>query len=82
MQKQAFHIDLVVPRGRGVIVTISTWVGNHPRLRIHFTSNFVSWLDMVERFFRGISTDRIERGVYKSVPELITAMEERITVHN
>jgi hypothetical protein len=37
---------------------------------------------MVERFFRSISTDRLERGVFHSVPELITAIEEYITVHN
>jgi hypothetical protein len=51
-------------------------------LRIHFTPNSASWLDIVERFFRSISTDRVERGVFKSVPELITAIEECIAVHN
>lgn len=35
-----------------------------------------SWLNMVERFFRSISTDRLERGVFKSVPELVAAIED------
>lgn len=37
---------------------------------------------MVERFLRSISTDRLERGVSRSVPELIVAIEECIAVHN
>ena len=37
---------------------------------------------MVERFFRSLSTDRLERGVFKSVPELISAIEEYIAAHN
>ncbi len=37
---------------------------------------------MVERFFRSLSTDRVERGVFKSVPELIAAINEYIAVHN
>jgi len=37
---------------------------------------------MVERFFRGISTDRLERGVFRSVPELITTIDEYVAIHN
>lgn len=31
-------------------------LGGHPRLHMHFTPNPASWLDMAERFFRGVST--------------------------
>ena len=37
---------------------------------------------MVERFFRSISTDRLERGIFCSVPELVAAIDEYIAVHN
>ena len=37
---------------------------------------------MVERFFRSISPDRLERGVFRSIPELIAAIDEYIAVHN
>ena len=37
---------------------------------------------MVERFFRDISTERLRRGVFRSVPELVAAIKEYITVHN
>lgn len=61
---------------------VSEWLEKHPRFHVHFTPTSASWLNMVERFFRSISTDRLERGVFRSVPELIVAIEEYIAVHN
>ena len=37
---------------------------------------------MVERFFRDLSTQRLERGVFRSVPELTTAINDYVAVHN
>jgi hypothetical protein len=37
---------------------------------------------MVERFFRDITTQRIRRGVFHSVDELIAAIEQYIELHN
>lgn len=37
---------------------------------------------MAARFFRSISTNRLERGVFRSVPELTAAIEEYIAVHH
>ena len=39
-------------------------------------------LNMVERFFRDITTQRIRRGVFHSVDELIAAIEQYIEVRN
>lgn len=58
------------------------WLAKHPRFHVHFTPTSASWLNMVERFFRSISTDRLERGVFRSVPELIAAIDEYLAVHN
>ena len=62
--------------------TVQEWLEKHPRFHIHFTPTSASWLNMVERFFRSISTDRLERGVFRSVPELISAIDDYIAVHN
>jgi transposase len=62
--------------------TVQAWLEKHPRFHIHFTPTSASWLNMVERFFRSISTDRLERGVFRSVPELISAIDDYIAVHN
>ena len=37
---------------------------------------------MVERFFRDISENRLRRGVFKSVPELVSAIDEYVTHYN
>ncbi len=61
---------------------VQRWLKRHPRFHMHFTPTSSSWLNMVERFFGALTTKRIRRGVFRSVPELIQAIEEYITYHN
>lgn len=61
---------------------VQAWFDKHPRVVMHFTPTSASWLNMVERFFRDITTERLRRGVFTSVPELITAIDEYIAHHN
>ena len=61
---------------------VIAWLAKHPRFTVHFTPTSASWLNMVERFFRSISTERLERGVFRSVTELICAIEQYIATHN
>jgi hypothetical protein len=49
---------------------------------MHFTPTSASWLNMVERFFRDITTERLRRGVFTSVPELVAAINEYVAHHN
>jgi len=32
---------------------VQAWIAKHPRFHMHFTPTGASWLNMVERFFRG-----------------------------
>ena len=61
---------------------VQEWLAKHPRFHVHFTPTSASWLNMVERFFRDLSTQRLEHGVFRSVPELIVAIKEYVAVHN
>ena len=61
---------------------VREWLAAHPRFHIHFTPTSASWLNMVERFFRDITTDRLRRGVFCSVPELISAIKHYVDHHN
>ena len=61
---------------------VKTWLKRHKRFHMHFTPTSASWLNMVERFFRDITQQRIRRGVFRSVPELVAAIEEYIGNHN
>jgi len=62
--------------------SVQAWLDKHPRFVMHFTPTSASWLNMVERFFRDITTERLRRGVFTSVPELIGAIDDYIAHHN
>jgi hypothetical protein len=49
---------------------------------MHFTPTSASWLNMVERFFRDITTERLRRGVFTSVAELKAAIHDYVTHQN
>lgn len=61
---------------------VQKWLEKHPRFNMHFTPTSASWLNMVERFFRDISENRLRRGVFTSVPELTSAIDQYIVNHN
>jgi transposase len=61
---------------------VQAWLKKHPRFHMHFTPTSASWLNMVERFFRDLTTERLRRGVFTSVPELISAIGDYIDQHN
>jgi len=61
---------------------VKEWLAKHPRFHVHFTPTSASWLNMVERFFRDLTTERLRNGVFRSVPELIAAIKEYIALHN
>src|SRR5437588_12138066 len=61
---------------------VKAWLKRHPRFHMHFTPTSASWLNQVERFFGRITGDRIRRGVFKSVAELETAIQQYLDHHN
>lgn len=61
---------------------VQKWLQRHPRFHMHFTPTSSSWLNMVERFFRDITTKRIRRGAFRSVAALVKAIENYIAEHN
>ena len=62
--------------------TVKRWLGRHRRFHVHFTPTSASWLNMVERFFRDLTNKRLRRGVFRSVPDVIDAINEYIFHHN
>lgn len=49
---------------------------------MYFTPTGCSWLNIVERFFRDLTQNRLRRGVFHDVEELITAIGDYIDQHN
>jgi transposase len=53
---------------------VQRWLARRPRFHIHFTPTSSSWLNMVERFFRDLTQNRLRRGVFRDPEELIMAI--------
>ena len=61
---------------------VQRWLKRHPRFHMHFTPTSASWLNMVERFFRDLTVNRLRRGVFRDVMELVDAIYSYIDHHN
>jgi transposase len=61
---------------------VKAWLARHPRFHMHFTPTSASWLNLVERFFAEITRKRIRRGVFYSVVDLQSAINEYLEHHN
>ena len=61
---------------------VEKWLKRHPRFHIQFTPTSASWLNMVERFFRDLTVQRLRRGIFRDVEELVTAIGDYIDTHN
>jgi transposase len=42
----------------------------HPRVHLHFTPTYSSWLNLVERWFAELTAKWLKRGTHRSVAEL------------
>ena len=61
---------------------VRPWLERHPRFHLHFTPTSASWLNMVEIFFSRLTEKAIRRGIFRSVPDLITAIQSYLAAHN
>src|SRR6201997_3342244 len=86
-------IDRQVPKGLAIHMIldnyathkhpdVKAWLTTHPRFHLHFTPTSSSWLNLVERWFRELTDKALRRGVFHSVPDLITKIEDYLAAHN
>ncbi len=61
---------------------VEAWFAAHPRYHRHFTPTGASWLNLVERWFAELTSKRVRRGTFRSVPALIRAIRQYIREHN
>jgi transposase len=79
----AFLTDIVIdqPRGKEIHVIadnqsahksrpVADFLAMHPKVQLHFTPTYSSWLNQVELWFGKIDRDVIARGVFTSVSDL------------
>jgi transposase len=86
-------IDQVTPGGKQIHLIadnyathkhpkVEKWLARHPRFHVYFTPTSASWLNMVERFFRDLTQNRLRRGIFRDVEDLIMAIGQYIDQHN
>ena len=61
---------------------VHKWLLAHPRVQLHFTPTYSSWISQVERWFAELQRRCLDRGVFCSLDELTTALEDWIKVWN
>jgi transposase len=61
---------------------VQSWLKRHRRFHMHFIPTSSSWLNLVERWFREITDNRIRRGTFRNVEQLIQAIMDYIEQHN
>jgi transposase len=86
-------IDLTVPADKDIYLIcdnysthkherVQRWLAKHKRFHVRFTPTSASWLNMVERFFRDLTQNRLRRGVFQDLEQLIMAIGDYIDGHN
>jgi transposase len=58
------------------------FLASHPRVHIHYTPTYSSWLNQVELWFSKIERDVIARGIFTSVADLRRKLMRYIRHHN
>ena len=86
-------IDQTVPTGKEIYLIcdnyathkhqkVKRWLEKHKRFHVRFTPTSASWLNMVERFFRDLTSNQLRRGVFRDLEQLIMAIGKYIDGHN
>jgi transposase/transcriptional regulator with XRE-family HTH domain len=61
---------------------VRAWLKKHPRFQLHFVPTSSSWLNLVERWFRELSSQCIRQGAFGSVDDLKEAITEFLAAWN
>ena len=61
---------------------VKQFLADHPRVHIHFTPTYSSWLNQVELWFAKIERDVISRGIFSSTADLRHKLMRYIRQHN
>ena len=61
---------------------VRAWLTAHPRVQLHYTPTYSSWLNQVVLWFAKIERDLIVRGIFTSVPDLRRKLMQYIRAHN
>jgi transposase len=61
---------------------VAAWLVAHPRVHLHYTPTYSSWLNQVELWFAKIERECIARGIFTSTTDLRRKLMHYIRTHN
>jgi transposase len=61
---------------------VQAFLEAHPRVHLHFTPTYASWLNQVELWFAKIERDLLARGIFTSLPDLARKIRRYIKRYN
>jgi transposase len=61
---------------------VQAFLDAHPRVHLHFTPTYASWLNQVELWFAKIERDLLARGIFTSIPDLARKIRRYIARYN
>jgi transposase len=61
---------------------VQAFLEAHPRVHLHFTPTYASWLNQVELWFGKIERDLLARGIFTSLPDLARKIGRYIRRYN
>jgi transposase len=61
---------------------VQAWLAKHPRVQLHYTPTYSSWLNQVELWFSKLERDCIARGIFSSTLDLKRKLLAYIERHN
>ena len=61
---------------------VRTFLVGHPKVRLHFTPTYSSWLNQVELWFSKIERDLLARGIFTSIADLSRRIRTYIRRYN
>ena len=61
---------------------VEEFLAEHPRVHLHYTPTYSSWLNQVELWFSKIERDLIHRGVFTSTKDLARRIMKYIRHYN
>ncbi len=62
--------------------SVQAFLDTHPRVQLHFTPTYASWLNQVELWFGKIERDLLARGIFTSIPDLARKIRRYIQRYN
>ena len=82
-QPKHTHIHIIVDNlSAHKAKPVQTWLSAHPRVTMHDTPTYSSWLNQVEIWFSKIERDCIARGIFTSTTDLRKKLLQYIKRHN